>query len=417
MMLKAAYVWLCICFVLSYGHGATPEYFGTYVKDAKEFWNYDESGQIKKCIDMQQKNGFNFPVGKQNFQTAGMEGVGHHLFMTVPRELVGLNVSDKHPLVGGQRSFPMGFAQRGKPGHAPFIPEYSEDMLQNEKFIFLVRDPMDAMISAMSRFWMKPTVDTLFFELQASIYGLRRLHMFMPQFPCDRTLIIGNEKFLENPMGYRGVLAQFFGVTETDQILNGWLGGIQAKTKREQSKTDVCDKVHNCKATVYRVKFCRDLSRTMRNSEGANVGLNKYTRFQFCNETMKVELCFDRIREVIYNITRELRPYFPELIPRRAMSGCDSEGVPTWESPNYGKGVFERSGVDFNDYMKNLQANYPSDPRKKRQPPPLKVWNSTLFTEIIDLGPKPAPKKKFERVKVHTHREHGTQRAQMATQT
>lgn len=36
-------------------------------------------------------------------------------------------------------------------------------------YYVIVRDPMDAMISAMSRFWMKPTVDTLFFELQASM--------------------------------------------------------------------------------------------------------------------------------------------------------------------------------------------------------------------------------------------------------
>lgn len=75
---------------------------------------------------------------------------------------------------------------------------------------------------------------------------------------------------------------------------------------------------------------------------------------QWCNLTKEsTTSCIMNIREITYNVTRQLRQFFPELVPENPIGRCREEQV-----PNYGRGVFERLGIDYKEFMRKVMKPY-----------------------------------------------------------
>ena len=134
---------------------------------------------------------------------------------------------------GGQMSFPSGGAWRKSATISPSSKQKScasafagrADM----KFIFLLRDPVDATISTLGRFWKhkRRRNDTLIKELAAARMGWRHVVECLRALPCERSLIVSYELLGLFPHTYAARLAAFLGTSPTDEHMLGWLRSVR----------------------------------------------------------------------------------------------------------------------------------------------------------------------------------------------
>jgi hypothetical protein len=186
------------------------------------------------------------------FWTIGVEGAGHHMLMAMDTSLCPGSDSVFGGGCGGEWSFPFGMIWRAKDDRLPVNP--SSPCIIHEarkaafikqptsKFIFLLRDPVDAAMSAMGRFWHARQLgdpayyhstrrfynNTLMGELAATRLGWRKVAQCLDELPCDRSLILSYELLTLFPEAHAPRLAAFLGVSPTDTRLRTWLSRIHS---------------------------------------------------------------------------------------------------------------------------------------------------------------------------------------------
>eukprot|EP00039_Didymoeca_costata_P032656 m.38748 g.38748 ORF g.38748 m.38748 type:complete len:761 (+) comp9471_c1_seq1:206-2488(+) len=324
-----------------------------YIQHAREYWPTGTK-KIEECIRYQQAGGLNFSTETRKFRTFGIERSGTGFLDDAPtifKDFIGF------------RSFPLGYEGHTNLGAMPFIPNITEEEAANEKYIFLAREPMDTVVLALEKFWRVPTVETLIYELQGYMYAYRRLHQVVQRFLCGRTLFIGFEKFMENPTAYKDLLAGILAVEKTNPELESYLKEKAARVANQQTK---CSHQLNCTRGSSMYWLCSKLKRYIKSEPDPKE--KTMAQLKFCKKTDSEETCYGNIREVVYNITRDLQPHFPELLPDAAITGCPKE---------FGKDVFARLEVNYEELMYRITANYPH--LKGKHAPPI-VWNTTHYS-------------------------------------
>lgn len=169
------------------------------------------SSSTRRCIEAQARQPpHSLPPGP--FWTIGVEGAGHHMVEAMHPSLCNghgfSNGSKNNPnKCGGQMSFPSGRAWRLSAAISPSSQEKSCASLLAagsagaRKYIFLLRDPVDATISTLGRFWnhKKQRNDTLMAELAAARMGWRHVVECLRALPCERSLIMSHSAVDPNP--------------------------------------------------------------------------------------------------------------------------------------------------------------------------------------------------------------------------
>ena len=141
------------------------------------------SSSIHRCLEAQARQPPDSLMRARGpFWTIGVEGAGHHMIEAMHPSLcdgLGYNNRSNVPKhCGGQMSFPTGSAWRRSATISPTSRQKSCASLAaaagaDGKFIFLLRDPVDATISTLGRFWKHTEGgnDTLIAELTAARLG------------------------------------------------------------------------------------------------------------------------------------------------------------------------------------------------------------------------------------------------------
>ena len=130
-------------------------------------------------------------------------------------------------------SFPKGSAWRTSATISPSSKQKSCASLlaggADSKFIFLLRDPVDATISTLGRFWnhKRRRNDTLIKELAAARMGWRHVVECLRALPCERSLIVSYELLGLFPHTHAARLAAFLGTSPTDEHMLGWLRSVR----------------------------------------------------------------------------------------------------------------------------------------------------------------------------------------------
>ena len=179
-----------------------------------------------------------YVLRRGQFLTAGVEGAGHHMFEAMPPSLCPANSSI--PLqrrCGLQQSLPYGVTWRRSRTAVPKLAVCSQFLPpKTEKSLLLVRDPVDAFTSALSRFWRakkvratgSPVNDTLRGELAAEYEGWLRLEACASQMPCESAVLVSYELLLLFPSSIVPRLADFLGVDADDADLARWVAGLRS---------------------------------------------------------------------------------------------------------------------------------------------------------------------------------------------
>lgn len=161
---------------------------------------------------------------------------------------------------GGKFSFPLGWNWRSAKKSADYVKSGSslwpnfDSIVQRgeERVLVLVRDPVAAKASAMSRFAMcgaglagseatfyannckkahySKLVDRKVVEAEALALelGLKKIEQLASKLRCDRTLIIAYELLTANPEAHRNALAAFWNINPTDPRLSSYLKRLKA---------------------------------------------------------------------------------------------------------------------------------------------------------------------------------------------
>eukprot|EP00039_Didymoeca_costata_P020596 m.341847 g.341847 ORF g.341847 m.341847 type:complete len:346 (+) comp20577_c0_seq1:120-1157(+) len=314
---------------------------GLYPKSLM-YWG-PNSGRVTTCMEQQEKTGFNVE-SRVVFKLLGVEGTGHHAFMyCLPKSLLG-GIFPKEA-----ESFPWYFDHRRDARHIPRIPQ---DIRNAEKFLLLVREPMDGFVSAIDRFWdLTPRapdqVDSITNELRGELYGYRTLSLILKDIPCDKIAFVSFDKFRQYPSPHKQLMAEFLGVEESDKDLLLFLEKSDAGVKDPYAQN--CTKRQKLSQSIKKYFSRKDLA----------------PRDRWCHSNMSMALCVINIREIVYNITRTLRDFFPELVPKTALSACDKrdlwadEFAPHSLVHEFGTDVFRRTGLNHTELIEAVTQEYP----------------------------------------------------------
>jgi hypothetical protein len=179
-----------------------------------------------------------YVLRRGQFLTAGVEGAGHHMFEAMPPSLCPANISIQlQRRCGLQQSLPYGVTWRRSRTAVPKLAVCSQFLPpKTEKSLLLVRDPVDAFTSALSRFWRAKKVratgsavnDTLRGELAAEYEGWLRLEACASQMPCESAVLVSYELLLLFPSSIVPRLADFLGVDADDADLARWVAGLRS---------------------------------------------------------------------------------------------------------------------------------------------------------------------------------------------
>ena len=192
------------------------------------------SSSTHRCLEAQARQPpRSLPPGP--FWTIGVEGAGHHMIEAMDHSLCkGRNNRSTTPRhCGGQESFPCGVKWRRSATISPSSQQKTCASLlrggENTKFIFLVRDPVDATVSTLGRFWNhnKMHNDTLMGELTAARLGWRHVVECIRELPCERSLFLSYELLALFPQAHTTRLAAFLGTSPTDEHVLGWLRSVR----------------------------------------------------------------------------------------------------------------------------------------------------------------------------------------------
>lgn len=160
------------------------------------------SSSVHRCLEAQARlPPHSLMRARGPFWTIGVEGAGHHMIEAMHPSLCngrGFKNGSKGPRsCGGQMSFPTGSAWRRSATISPTSQQKSCASLAaaagaDGKFIFLLRDPVDATISTLGRFWKHTEGgnDILIAELTAARLGWQHVVECMRELPCERSLIL-----------------------------------------------------------------------------------------------------------------------------------------------------------------------------------------------------------------------------------
>jgi len=163
------------------------------------------SSSIHRCLEAQARQPpHSLMRALGPFWTLGVEGAGHHMIEAMHPSLCngrgfkdGSNGTKSPKYCGGQMSFPTGSAWRRSATISPTSRQKSCASLAaaagaDGKFIFLLRDPVDATVSTLGRFWKHTEGgnDTLTAELTAARLGWRHVVECLRELPCERSLIL-----------------------------------------------------------------------------------------------------------------------------------------------------------------------------------------------------------------------------------
>lgn len=195
--------------------------------------------RFAECLQKESAGSSSHVLRRGQFSTAGVEGTGHHLFEKMPPSLCPTNSSTKLQRHCGGRaavvdSLPSGSGWRRSRTVVPKMVTCSQFLpLKTEKSLLLVRDPVEAFISALSRFWIPKKVpgsvnDTLRGELAAEYEGWLRLEDCASQIPCESAVVISYELLLLFPSSFVPRLADFLGVDADDADLARWVAVLHS---------------------------------------------------------------------------------------------------------------------------------------------------------------------------------------------
>ena len=172
----------------------------TYLKAMEEYFD----GPALECIRRQQ---FDHWGALNLFETIGLEGVGHHVVESLPKDIAGTRKGKKP---GGQDSFPYKRAWAKIQVNGDGEPLQKILNANFAKFLILVRDPVDSWSSALRRYWHleKWPLDVELNQLNQSIFDV---HDVVSKIPCHQKFYIPFEYLVREPASLNAVAA-FLGV-------------------------------------------------------------------------------------------------------------------------------------------------------------------------------------------------------------
>jgi len=206
---------------------------------------------------------------RSKFLTIGLEGSGHHLVEMMNRSLCGEHYLTAYeqtmerkkrldsrgyyrvpcfaPHTCGQEE---AFSMCGNwrflgPDAAPIYPNPRIYRSTFSKFVVLVRNPVDAFVSAIRRFYVPnfAEADTLGLEVQMWAEALIELQKQVEELPCDRTLFIAYELLVRFPAHHLPVFARFLSVPQDDANLASFIGSIRKVTDQSVHTWNSCRKL------------------------------------------------------------------------------------------------------------------------------------------------------------------------------
>lgn len=185
-------------------------------------WDDNDPGKVKK---LSSHTGL--------FFTIGVEGVGHHVLMSLPRGVCGhcggkQSFSRCGSCCTNQRSQNVNRIWRCNKDSVPDFP--SNMVLQKEHNIILVRDPTSSMESILRRFWLFGTrnpsqsrrefndADTLVREEDVFLQSLVVVATLVKGLNRDRTLFIPFELLATYPHSVGAALSNFLQLSSQNRI-------------------------------------------------------------------------------------------------------------------------------------------------------------------------------------------------------
>uniref|UniRef100_A0A7S4FA32 Sulfotransferase domain-containing protein n=1 Tax=Chrysotila carterae TaxID=13221 RepID=A0A7S4FA32_CHRCT len=197
------------------------------------------NSSIANCMQQQHQSHRTTQAPHTAFDILGAEGAGHHAISSMDGSYfcsIGFNKSISGGC-SGSGSFPsFGNWRRGH--NIPptkFMTPCSTILRQYDKYMVILRDPVDTFSSTLRRFWkLRHETDTLLGELQAHYEGWKHLSACVRQLPCDRTIFISYELLTSFPDTHASALSTFLGVHAADPKLRAWLQSLHGPgTTRE----------------------------------------------------------------------------------------------------------------------------------------------------------------------------------------
>ena len=201
------------------------------------------------------------------------------------------------------------------------------------KYLVLLRDPVDTVTSALSRFWdcAASPPDTLQRELWGATEAMRAMNAFVAHLrPEDCTLVVSHAQVVRSPQSHAPPLAAFLGVEEADPALQTFLGHAVRSTDLRRDATRHFG-VLNSKLTSC-LNGSRWRAQQQRGKESAEIG-------ELCEQLAAQDACARpaagasssgcvlALREAWAAYVRRERNRFPNVLPSRR------EGI----VPGYGK--------------------------------------------------------------------------------
>eukprot|EP00039_Didymoeca_costata_P013786 m.214711 g.214711 ORF g.214711 m.214711 type:complete len:380 (-) comp15871_c0_seq10:993-2132(-) len=329
--------------------------YDMYPPQLTEFWDLENSGRAGECIKYHKAHEWNTQgfCGDCNFYTFGGEGVGHHVIQKIVPYSFFAQRDGKRTFAGEKFSYPYAFAHR-KNQSTILIPKLATLVHeQNKRALVLVREPIDAFISAISRFWVQLHKHSLSNELRAMLYGYRRLSLDIKKLPCDRTIFVFYEGLQAFGIEYTPLLSQFLSSKTVPS------DSLRIKSHLTKFFARVSNTHYSGQTAIScKVKFAKR-SGLLHLFEIHPMFSGKYQKvpriYRWCNlsKTTTME-CLMNVREIVYNVTRELRSFFPELVPKQPYNLCKEE----LEKPDYGRNIFQRLEIDYGEFMKEVLKPY-----------------------------------------------------------
>ena len=320
-----------------------------YFRLADNYWG-TKAGRASVCLDHVRRHGWSKSMEPRSpFATLGLEGSGHHLLMELPPSLCGRRKDPSVLQCGGQLSFSFcggcgkeypSFAWRTFSNATALNPNVSSlffdraaspspfaGMLRMRppgKFVVLVRDPADAIISALRRFWKSndTVVDTLDREMEAADESLRALSAQLDTLPCERTLFLAYELLHRFPATHAAPLAAFLGVPQRDPMLRRFLAdGIRTdRSSSTWAPTRVpLPEAVGCDALLAR-KLMRHAAAAAARATPASAALAAWPTAECLSDDALG--CLRSFREALHARLRERGARYAALLPRSTQTRC-----------------------------------------------------------------------------------------------
>ena len=215
---------LVAALALSMDEQSTPSYLQLYRNNTLK-----QGSKQALCFEKQAARGRNLTTSPNEwFETIGVEGVGHHLLMSMPKVLCNKPAT----WCGSKFSYPYGNKWRTHPNEeanaSNFKIHTDKCASKKGKRVFLLRDPVDSFLSSINRFWLpRQEKDSLAHELLVEYGHWKVVDNCFKRTVCDENiLILSFELFTRHVHKHKERMAAFLGVHQNNTALLTWMKSL-----------------------------------------------------------------------------------------------------------------------------------------------------------------------------------------------